>query len=34
LALELASVRVNAVSPGLIATPLWAGLPEDRRGDA
>ncbi len=31
LALELAPVRVNAVSPGLIATPLWAGLPEDRR---
>jgi NAD(P)-dependent dehydrogenase (short-subunit alcohol dehydrogenase family) len=26
LALELAPVRVNAVSPGLIATPLWSGL--------
>ncbi|KAA2236599.1 SDR family oxidoreductase [Salinarimonas soli] len=31
LALELAPVRVNAVSPGLIATPLWDRLPEDRR---
>ncbi|PWC35939.1 SDR family oxidoreductase [Azospirillum sp. TSO35-2] len=31
LALELAPVRVNAVSPGLIATPLWAGLPADKR---
>src|SRR5216683_4170005 len=25
LALELAPIRVNAVSPGLIATPLWSG---------
>lgn len=31
LALELAPVRVNAVSPGLIATPLWSGLPEEKR---
>ena len=31
LALELAPVRVNAVSPGLIETPLWSGLPEDKR---
>jgi NAD(P)-dependent dehydrogenase (short-subunit alcohol dehydrogenase family) len=31
LALELAPVRVNAVSPGLIATPLWAGMAEDKR---
>lgn len=31
LALELAPVRVNAVSPGLIETPLWAGMPDDRR---
>ena len=31
LALELAPVRVNAVSPGLIETPLWAGVPDDRR---
>ena len=26
LALELAPVRVNTVSPGLIATPLWDGM--------
>jgi NAD(P)-dependent dehydrogenase (short-subunit alcohol dehydrogenase family) len=31
LALELAPVRVNAVSPGLIQTPLWDVLPEDER---
>jgi NAD(P)-dependent dehydrogenase (short-subunit alcohol dehydrogenase family) len=31
LALELAPVRVNAVSPGLIATPLWAGMADDKR---
>ncbi|BAI75602.1 short-chain dehydrogenase/reductase SDR (plasmid) [Azospirillum sp. B510] len=31
LALELAPIRVNAVSPGLIETPLWSGLPEDKR---
>lgn len=31
LALELAPVRVNAVSPGLIATPLWSGMPDDKR---
>lgn len=24
-------VRVNTVSPGVIATPLWAGMPEDQR---
>jgi NAD(P)-dependent dehydrogenase (short-subunit alcohol dehydrogenase family) len=24
-------VRVNAVSPGLIATPLWSGMPNDKR---
>jgi NAD(P)-dependent dehydrogenase (short-subunit alcohol dehydrogenase family) len=28
LALELAPIRVNAVSPGLIATPLWASMAE------
>jgi NAD(P)-dependent dehydrogenase (short-subunit alcohol dehydrogenase family) len=31
LALELAPIRVNAVSPGLIATPLWAGMAETER---
>src|SRR6202044_1381284 len=31
LALELAPVRVNAVSPGLIATPLWSKLSETDR---
>jgi NAD(P)-dependent dehydrogenase (short-subunit alcohol dehydrogenase family) len=31
LALELAPVRVNAVSPGLIATPLWSSMTEEKR---
>ncbi|WP_263359938.1 SDR family oxidoreductase [Acidicapsa ligni] len=31
LALEIAPIRVNAVSPGLIDTPLYAKLPEDKR---
>ncbi len=31
LALELAPVRVNTVSPGLIATPLWSKLSETDR---
>jgi len=31
LALELAPVRVNVVSPGIIATPLWSGMTEDKR---
>lgn len=33
LALELAPqrIRVNAISPGLIATPLWSGLDADKR---
>jgi NAD(P)-dependent dehydrogenase (short-subunit alcohol dehydrogenase family) len=31
LALELAPVRVNAVSPSLIATPLWSKLGEEAR---
>jgi len=31
LALELAPVRVNAVSPGLIDTPIRASMPEEAR---
>ena len=31
LALELAPVRVNVVSPGLIETSLWNTLPDERR---
>jgi len=31
LALEIAPVRVNTVSPGLIDTPLWNKLPEASR---
>jgi NAD(P)-dependent dehydrogenase (short-subunit alcohol dehydrogenase family) len=31
LALELAPIRVNAVSPGLIATPLWSAMADDKR---
>jgi NAD(P)-dependent dehydrogenase (short-subunit alcohol dehydrogenase family) len=31
LALELAPIRVNAVSPGLIETPLWSKLADDKR---
>ena len=31
LALERAPVRVNTVSPGVIDTPLWQGMPADKR---
>ncbi|WP_397452358.1 SDR family oxidoreductase [Pseudomonas sp. NA-150] len=31
LALELSPVRVNTVSPGLIATPLWSKLSDEAR---
>jgi NAD(P)-dependent dehydrogenase (short-subunit alcohol dehydrogenase family) len=31
LAVELAPVRVNAVSPGLVDTPWWEGMPEEAR---
>ncbi|MEV4560793.1 SDR family oxidoreductase [Kitasatospora sp. NPDC049285] len=31
LAVELAPRRVNAVSPGLVDTPWWDGLPKDAR---
>jgi NAD(P)-dependent dehydrogenase (short-subunit alcohol dehydrogenase family) len=31
LAVELAPVRVNAVSPGVVRSPLWAGMGDDDR---
>jgi NAD(P)-dependent dehydrogenase (short-subunit alcohol dehydrogenase family) len=31
LAVELAPVRVNAVSPGIVDTPTWADLPAEQR---
>ena len=31
LAVELAPVRVNAVSPGIIATPTWDGMAAEDR---
>lgn len=31
LAVELAPIRVNAVSPGIVRSPLWANLPEAER---
>ncbi len=31
LAVELAPFRVNAVAPGLVKTPLWAGMTEANR---
>ena len=31
LALELAPLRVNLVSPGFVRTPLWANIPEAAR---
>jgi NAD(P)-dependent dehydrogenase (short-subunit alcohol dehydrogenase family) len=31
LAMELAPIRVNAVSPGLVRTPLWGNMPEGDR---
>jgi NAD(P)-dependent dehydrogenase (short-subunit alcohol dehydrogenase family) len=31
LAVELAPIRVNGVSPGVVDTPWWSGLPDDAR---
>jgi len=31
LAVELAPIRVNIVSPGVVKTPLWRGMPDDAR---
>ena len=31
LAVELAPIRVNVISPGIIDTDLWAGIPRDAR---
>jgi NAD(P)-dependent dehydrogenase (short-subunit alcohol dehydrogenase family) len=31
LAVELAPLRINAVSPGVIDTPWWSGMPDDQR---
>ncbi|MDF1897764.1 SDR family oxidoreductase [Mycolicibacterium smegmatis] len=28
LAVELAPIRVNAVAPGMIRTPMWDAMPE------
>jgi NAD(P)-dependent dehydrogenase (short-subunit alcohol dehydrogenase family) len=34
LALELAPIRVNVVSPGIIATPVWEAIMDKRQRDA
>ncbi|MBV6623184.1 MAG: SDR family oxidoreductase [Rivularia sp. (in: Bacteria)] len=31
LALELAPVRVNVISPGVVQTPIYSDMPEDKR---
>jgi NAD(P)-dependent dehydrogenase (short-subunit alcohol dehydrogenase family) len=31
LALELAPIRVNAISPGTVSTPVWDSIPEKER---
>ncbi|MEU6745358.1 SDR family oxidoreductase [Spirillospora sp. NPDC046719] len=31
IAVELAPIQVNGVSPGLVDTPWWSGLPDDAR---
>lgn len=34
LALDLAPIRVNLISPGAVLTPLWDGMPEDVKDNA
>jgi NAD(P)-dependent dehydrogenase (short-subunit alcohol dehydrogenase family) len=31
LAVDLSPIRVNVVSPGIVDTPIYAGMPEDQR---
>ncbi len=31
LALDLAPIRVNLISPGAVMTPLWDDMPQDKR---
>jgi NAD(P)-dependent dehydrogenase (short-subunit alcohol dehydrogenase family) len=31
LAVELSPIRVNVISPGLVDTPIYSGMPEDKR---
>jgi NAD(P)-dependent dehydrogenase (short-subunit alcohol dehydrogenase family) len=31
LAVELAPIRVNVMAPGVVATLMWQGVPEDQR---
>jgi NAD(P)-dependent dehydrogenase (short-subunit alcohol dehydrogenase family) len=33
LATELAPIRVNAVSPGVVDTPWWSGMPDSAKSD-
>jgi NAD(P)-dependent dehydrogenase (short-subunit alcohol dehydrogenase family) len=33
LAVELAPIRVNVISPGITDTPVYAGMPADRRAE-
>jgi NAD(P)-dependent dehydrogenase (short-subunit alcohol dehydrogenase family) len=33
LAVELAPIRVNAVSPGVVRSPLWSAMPPAERDD-
>ncbi|PLS18144.1 short chain dehydrogenase [Bacillus sp. M6-12] len=33
LSIDLAPIRVNVVSPGIVDTPIYSGMPEDQRQD-